>query len=220
LSESRPALEARRHPGALRDLGRRVYEGLRRSASWARLGGGQDYVYDPGSGLHGTWRPEHRWEGLAPLLLRSRGLTLLDLGCAEGHVIEQFLHAGVARARGFDSQPRRIRSARLRVRDPRAAFQVADFGSWPRFLASQPLEPAYDIVLLLTVYQELPPTARDQALRGMLGLCQGFFALRLPRSLIEPPTRTIEDEGFDGLYEYGSPIAGDCLRVFRRPSAG
>lgn len=216
MSDSEPGLA---FPSATKELGepdRRLHESHRLSTVRRILRGGRDYVRDPASGLRGIWRPEDRWEGLAPLLQQARGLTLLDLGCAEGHVIEQFLRAGVARAEGFDSQRRRIRSARRRLADPRVDLQVGDFSNWEKFLAGHPLAPAYDIVLLLSVYQKLSPAAGGRVLRGALLRCRSFFGLRLPRPLIDAPSEVVEVAGFEQLYEFHSPAAGDSLRVFQR----
>lgn len=216
MAESQPGPAVRRSRKELDELDRRLRENHRLSTVRRLLQGGRDYVYDPESGLQGIWQPEDRWEGLAALLQRARGLSLLDLGCAEGHVIEQFLRAGVVCAHGFDSQRRRVRSARRRLPDPRVSLQVGDFGNWERFLAGHSLAPAYDIVLLLSVYQKLPPGTRDQVLRGALMRCRTFFGLRLPRPLIDAPSQIVVGAGFGLLYEFCSPAAGDSLRVFQR----
>ena len=136
---------------------------------------GADCVHDPARGLFGSRSPHDRLNGLQALQRRAEGLSLLDLGCAEGHVARYFLDGGVRLAHGVDKHRRRIASARRLTADPRARFERGDIADRPGVARACRLEAAYDVVLTLDVYQQLAPETRRGVLAGLTGLCRKWF---------------------------------------------
>ena len=174
---------------------------------------GKYYIHAPERGLSGERDLRERLDGLEPLGRESEGLSLLDLGCAEGHVVEYFLTAGVRLAHGFDNQRKRIAAARRLVVDRRARFEVGELSDWPRFLRAPSLEPSYDIVLLFSVYQQLPERTRAAALAGMAALCDRWFGLRLGQPALRAEAcRVLENEGLVTSPE----LSSRRVLVFRR----
>src|SRR5690348_282565 len=132
---------------------------------------GGPYYSDPSRGLHGDWPCSRRGRGLESIVSAAVGMTVLDLGCAEGLVSELFLQAGAAYVHGIDRRAGRIDAARRLFGDcPNARFDVADIGKWRRFQRHAGCLPRYDLVVMLGVYQKLPAHSRDAALRCAVDL--------------------------------------------------
>ena len=108
--------------------------------------------------------------GLDPLLDEAKGVTVLDIGCAEGLVSMEMARRG-AQVTGIEIVPGHIEVAkRLRGALP-CRFEVADANVY------EPDEP-YDIVLMLAVLHKLRDPSR--ALARFAKATKTLAVIRLP----------------------------------------
>ncbi len=182
------------------------------------------YTYEPHSGLHGKWPAEERLSGLQPLLDRASGMSIIDIGCAEGIVAREFLKRGALKLHGFELDPRRVAVANSLCSDwPNASFRCADLSKWDEFhKANEDLvDCAYDIVLYLGIQHHLPLPDRHTTLKKILDLARRYFAIRTTPEVFS-------DDGIDkllktkGFRELEQPSMGTqnhnlgTLRIFER----
>jgi 2-polyprenyl-3-methyl-5-hydroxy-6-metoxy-1,4-benzoquinol methylase len=187
--------------------------------SWTR----KDYYQDPARGLHGKHPPEHRLGALRSVLDRAAGCTLLDLGCAEGLIAEQFVRAGAREILGIDCSAARVAAAR-RLVGGAARFEAADVSDWDAITAWPWLRPRYDIVLFLGLYQHLPEPTRAATLDQAARRCDDTMAVRMPIELMAEADGVLRHEGLVPVEEIGRTGlgVGRCriYRRFRRSIAG
>lgn len=148
--------------------------------------GRKDYIWAPESGLHGKWPKEDRLSGLEPLLARSQGLTVLDLGAAEGIIGMEFLNRGASLVHGFEINEDRVHTANeLCAGSPECQFWKADLSDWGKFeeLYAARLLKRYDIVLYLGLQQHLPTPERLTVFEQSLNLADKYFAYRSPAAV-------------------------------------
>src|SRR5690625_431981 len=158
--------------------------------------GDRDYYADATRGLLGKKDPRKRVHALLPLAEQARDKTVLDLGCAEGLMLQPFLAGGARLVHGVDESYRRIVSARRFFGRGRSRFNVVDLNKPRRLRDRSIFLPHYDIVLFLGVYQHLDPAIRRETLGTALEMARQVFVMRCPRPLLEASCDTIGKEGF------------------------
>jgi hypothetical protein len=158
------------------------------------------YIHAPEEGLFGKWAPQDRLQGLQPLLEKAAGLTVIDLGAAEGIVAREFLKSGASCIHGFDLDPERVALANSLAPGGPMQFHSVDLSNWDAFeIAYQELlRHGFDIVLYLGLHQHLPADQRLHVLRGALRLAKRYFAFRAPASLLKSDRieKLLEEAGF------------------------
>lgn len=179
-------------------------------------GSRRPYYAAPEHGLHGGTSVAIRLEGLEPITPLVRGRHVLDLGCAEGIVLQNLLTGDPASGHGVDNSEARIASARRLHGDPRLRFDVADLNS-PRCFDSPTFRSDYDVVMLLGVYQHLAPASRPAMLRHALERCREHFVLRIPRRHVEriDPSDLVREAGFE-VDRVIEPGRAEPVTIFRR----
>lgn len=190
----------------------------------ARDDGRKHYLHAPEYGFWGKWPLISRLEGIEPLLPLAKDADVLDVGCAEGVIAQQFLAAGARSVHGFDIDGARVTAARYVCADAKgdAVFKLDSVAPWPEFSArnAELLRHGYDIVLYLAVHQHLEPGLRDAVLDGLLGLARHAFAIRMPDALYaeQQIDARLAAAGFVQLANGGSPIGGaGQFRVYVKP---
>jgi len=102
-----------------------------------------------------------RLDGLADLLVRAGGASVLDIGCNRGRVCLDMVHHGARLVHGLDLIPKAIQTARefFADIDCRAQFEVGDLTHGPGCFDPFGPDP-YDIVLMLSTYHKIqrPPS--------------------------------------------------------------
>ncbi|MGF1651255.1 MAG: class I SAM-dependent methyltransferase [Hyphomicrobiaceae bacterium] len=167
------------------------------------------YFSAPSLGLYGKWPPEHRLDGLAPLLGNLEGKAVLDLGLAEGLVARAALLAGARVVHGFEIDATRVEVARnLCHGSGHFTFRTADVSDWARLRADHAdlvLE-RYDVVLYLGLHHHLPASRRGDVLTALLALARTWIAIRTPRAVFEAEglEQLIVDRGF-AIEEFSQP---------------
>lgn len=176
----------------------------------------RDYYKDLELGLTGKRDPCRRLEALLPLAQRAAGRSVLDLGCAEGLMLQPFLANGALFVHGVDKSARRIESARRREDSGKSRFDVVDLNRPTVIRDPRIFRESYNIVLFLGVYQHLENHIRDRSLSFALSIASEWFAIRCPRPLLEGATRLITDHGFtieDRISGDGNGTLAICRRV-------
>ncbi|WP_366556695.1 class I SAM-dependent methyltransferase [Aquibaculum sediminis] len=155
-----------------------------------------DYYKDLKLGLTGKKDPRGRLEAILPLAQRAAGRSVLDLGCAEGLMLQPFLANGARFVHGVDESARRIQSARRRVGFGNCRFDVVDLNR-PMVIRDRRIFcESYNIVLFLGIYQHLENHVRERSLSFALSLASEWFVIRCPRPLFEGAMRLITNQGF------------------------
>ncbi|MDF1587227.1 class I SAM-dependent methyltransferase [Marinimicrococcus flavescens] len=175
----------------------------------------RDYYATPELGLDGHRCPERRLAGWEALARHARNRTVLDLGCAEGLMLRRLLREGARRGHGLDNSAHRIASARRVCALEPARFDVMELNRPGQLDAAPFLEPSYDCVLMLGVYQHLLERSRDAALVKALARCREIFAFRVPRRRLHGAPRVIREQGFE-LVEELDPRGAEQLLIYRR----
>ena len=167
--------------------------------------GSHHYTFSPPDALFGKWAPEDRLQGLKPLLARAAGLSILDLGAAEGIVAREFLRCGASFVHGFDLDPDRVQVAASLCREGQARFEAADLSDWAVCIDKHRswMSDSYDILLHLGLYQHLSPAVRQAVLRGSIGLTKQYVAFRAPALLYDSDgvESLFREEGFARMVE-------------------
>jgi len=151
-----------------------------------RHDGQRHYTYDPSSGLYGKWPISQRLSGLEPLLAQAPGLSVLDLGTAEGVIAREFLKRGARVVHGFDVDPGKITIAQALCGKWRnAVFRCADLSNWDEFLRTNCdiLQNSYDIVLYLGIHHHLPADSRLKLFSTILKMASKYIATRTSTDL-------------------------------------
>ena len=176
------------------------------------------YYHDPERGLFGGSQAINRLVALQDVIADAADRTVLDLGCAEGLITEQFLQAGARQVTAFDIRPGRIAAARRLMPTPRARFEVGDLADWNGFECRHRLLPGYDIVLFLGVYQHLPRASRAAALRGAAERALYRFALRAPAEMLGEIDAVLRSAGLVMISEKrGNGLGVSRFRLYERP---
>lgn len=174
----------------------------------------RDYYADPAKGLAGKSDPNKRVRALLPVVEQARNQTVLDLGCAEGLMLQPFLAGGARFVHGVDESYRRVRSARRFFGTARSRFDVVDLNQ-PHSLQDRNIFlPVYDTVLFLGVYQHLKPKVRNATLAAALGMARQIFLIRCPKPLLDASLKLIRSSGFrvDALARGGGGALAICYR--------
>ena len=171
----------------------------------------RDYYADPGRGLGGKSDPSKRVEGLLPIVEKAGNRTVLDLGCAEGLMLQPFLAGGARFVHGVDESRRRVRSARRFFGAARSRFDVVDLNEPHRLRDRSIFLPSYDTVLF---YQHLKPRIRTETLVAALAMARDMFLMRCPKPLLDARLRLIQGSGFrvDDLVRGGGGALAICYR--------
>ncbi|WGF87360.1 class I SAM-dependent methyltransferase [Marinivivus vitaminiproducens] len=179
-------------------------------------GSRRPYYAAPELGLHGRTTIAIRLAGLHPVVSLLRGRHVLDLGCAEGVVLQEMLKGGPASGHGVDNSAERIASAKRLHIDPRLHFDVVDLNRTTCFDAPV-FRQGYDVVLMLGVYQHLAAASRPIVLRRALERCRERFVLRIPRCHIEriDPSEIVRNAGF-AVEQAIEPERGEPVTIYKR----
>ncbi|SHF57832.1 Methyltransferase domain-containing protein [Desulfacinum infernum DSM 9756] len=183
-----------------------------------RHDGRSHYTHDPSSGLYGKWPVSQRLSGLEPLLARASGLSVIDVGAAEGVIAREFLKRGAGSVHGFELDPSRVAIAQAICAEwDNGHFRCGDLSDWDKFCESHQdlLQDHYDIVLYLGVHHHLPAHSRMKAFLGLLKLASRYFAIRTTDELY------IEDALEDRLLAEGfRPVPGSGAGGAKWPGMG
>lgn len=140
---------------------------------------------------------EDRWN-----LLRARidedDSTLLDIGCAEGHLTARFAELGLLSI-GIERQTHTVVNARASHRE-RPNLGFLRYAVTPETIDSLP---AVDVVLLLTVYHhwvaEFGWEAAEEMLRSLESTCGKLFLEMPAREMDRPP---LSEYSGDSIVDY------------------
>lgn len=155
---------------------------------------------------------EDRWELLHPLV-ENDDKTLLDIGCAEGKLTYKFSETGIFSI-GIDRQPDALQLARKK-------YGLSDGLGFARYLTSPSSIdglPAFDIVLLLTVYhhwiEEFGVESSEQMLAELGKTSQKIF-FEIPNRDIGTEFKEISDDVkySDYYQQYLESIFPDSARI-------
>lgn len=111
-----------------------------------------------------------RLDGISDLLLRARGMSVLDIGCNRGMVGVEFASNGASVVSGVDNYEDGIKVAReifADIRSVTAQFEVVDLTKGPRVLNCL-AQARYDTVLLLAIVHKLKRAMGVDPLRVLL----------------------------------------------------
>ena len=112
-----------------------------------------------------------RFDGLTDLLLRARGATVFDVGCAYGHVAAEFAANGAALVHGCDVSAEGIATARnwfAQFPQVESRFEVVDLCGGPAAVADVFGLKQYDVVLFLAVHHKLRHTMTLDAISELI----------------------------------------------------
>lgn len=116
---------------------------------------------------------EQQLTGLGPLLDFVAGMTVLDVGCAEGAISIECARRGAKAVYGLEIVPEYVDKARRDGAGLQCAFLQADANTW-----APGRDERYDVVLMLAVLQKLSdPSA---VCRRIAACCNGLAIIRLP----------------------------------------
>lgn len=134
------------------------------------------------------------------------GLSLLDVGCAGGHLRHILWSEGLRyRYLGVDIEEAYLRVAR-EVRDPPGKFVLGDVRDLPRFLRVR-----FDAVVAYMLIEHLPD--ERAALESLAMVCQGHLYLRLLLSDQRHEIRKYEDPEDPNSFVYYNILAEDEFRA-------
>jgi hypothetical protein len=180
------------------------------------------YYHAPELGLHGKWPVARRLNGLDALLSVCGGMSVLDLGCAEGVIARAFLDAGAGLIHGFDIDEERAGSAAALCGDTRAQIRAGNLEDWAAFVArhGDMLLPAYDVVLYLGLHQHLKAATRMATLTGAASRAKEWFAIRTPETVMQSDgiRAALVGLGFDLHHEQGGVVRMGPVMLFKRRS--
>lgn len=129
-------------------------------------------------------RHDMRLDGMADLLVRARGMSVMDIGCNRGMAGADFARAGARLVHGCDVAKEAIYVARAVFSDMayvESRFEEVDLTQGPSALGVFGSQ-RYDVMLLLATYHKLKrrmPPERLSELCRYLGSCTDkYFAWR------------------------------------------
>jgi ribosomal protein L11 methylase PrmA len=131
-------------------------------------------------------RHDVRLDGLSDLLIRARGMSILDVGCNRGLISYEFSNNGATTIHGLDNYEEGIRTAReifADVPQVESQFEVVDLtkgGKAIELAFGESYRAKYDLILLIAVYQKLKRVMSDADLRSLIlhlaSRTGGYFA--------------------------------------------
>ena len=149
-----------------------------------------------------------------------RGKSVLDAGCNVGILAYEIAKLGPSFIHAIDGSPPELEAARVVLRSVEVPTRVdlVDLADDARLRAL--LEPSYDIVQLLAVYQHVLRGRGDQVARRMLATfaehCTETFIAATQPDHLPAITETLLASGFELQRETSSPSRRVTHRVFRR----
>jgi len=162
-----------------------------------------------------------RLDGLADLLARANGASVLDIGCNRGHVCFDLFTHGARVLHGCDNSEDTIRHANELFADYRSAeakFEVVDLAGGVKAVADAFPDRQYDMVLYLAVHHKLRRVMSADALRDLIAYlsrrCARFFVWRGDREQLPEIERAL-DRGFRRVHY--SEICEIMLPEFKEP---
>lgn len=125
-----------------------------------------------------------RLDGLTDLLLRARGVSVLDVGCNRGLVAFEFVQNGAVRADGIDNHEPSVSFARELLMDNRGIDTQFEIGDLTRGAAA--FEPfgdrKWDVVVFLATYHKLrrvmSPSDLTALVKFLASRTKTYFAWR------------------------------------------
>lgn len=155
---------------------------------------------------YGGWR----MDGLADILVRMQGASVLDVGCNRGRTTNECVEHGAKIVHGCDIDPDCMRTANEWFADDRsveARFEVCDLTGGPAALKKafgEHYRAEYDFVMMLAVYHKL---RRVMELNDLLYLvdhllhhCGRFFVWRGSREELTEFEPTVLARGFKRVH--------------------
>jgi 2-polyprenyl-3-methyl-5-hydroxy-6-metoxy-1,4-benzoquinol methylase len=149
-----------------------------------------------------------------------RGKRVLDAGCNVGILAYEIAKLGPAFIHAIDGSPPELEAARVVLRSVEVPTRVdlVDLADDARLRGL--LEPGYDIVQLLAVYQHVLRGRGEHAARRMLATlaehCRETFIAATQPEHLPAITETLVASGFRLECETSSPARRVTHRVFRR----
>jgi 2-polyprenyl-3-methyl-5-hydroxy-6-metoxy-1,4-benzoquinol methylase len=134
----------------------------------------------------GKYDLKDRIANLGTMRPRASGVTILDLGCAEGLIGKWLVDSsGANTLHGLDLHEPYIEMAQSLMRDYDARFLHADFDHFETWLDvnREALLPQYDIVMALRVVQKLAKP--DRFLSLIKPLVKKWFVIHVPTNPID-----------------------------------
>lgn len=128
---------------------------------------------------------EDRLAGLEPLLALEPGFSVLDLGCHEAFAAEALASSGATLIHGVDLHEPSLDRARRRMAGHPAVLKRVDLcGGMEALRRELPLQPKYDVVLYLGIYQhmarQMPAEALSAFVAELFPMARRYLAIRTP----------------------------------------
>jgi 2-polyprenyl-3-methyl-5-hydroxy-6-metoxy-1,4-benzoquinol methylase len=165
-----------------------------------------------------TW--PQRLDDLLACQVDYRGKCVLDAGCNVGILAYEIAKLRPAFIHAIDGSPPELEAARVVLRsvEVRTRIDLVDLADDARLRAL--LEPSYDVVQLLAVYQHVLRGHGDEAAQRMVATlaehCGETFIAATRPDHVPAITETLLASGFELDRETGSPAHRVIHRVFRR----
>lgn len=140
--------------------------------------------------IHGVMRRvtgyhDIRMDGMCDLLMRARGLSVLDVGCNRGMVGFEFANNGAAVVHGCDIWDKGIDISRevfADIRNVQSRHEVVDLSKGPASLDIFGQKQKWDVILFLAIYLKLSRVMTQDALLDLVqhlgSRCNRYFAWR------------------------------------------
>ncbi|EDP71454.1 hypothetical protein FBALC1_03182 [Flavobacteriales bacterium ALC-1] len=164
-----------------------------------------------------------RFIGLENILAECKGLSILDIGAAEGLIDYEFAKNGCSLIHGFERDPKRVNFAKLLFQEVpiESQFRKADLSiKFEKFnnKFKDILLDNYDITLYLGVYHHLIKQSKEEDvhefIKCLLRKTKTYFVVRT--NMIESIENIILEENF--VVHYVAPpvkVVGQ-LKVYKR----
>ena len=158
------------------------------------------YTFAPNLGLHGKWPISERFRGLEMVFDNCAGMTVLDLGAAEGVISLECLKRGASLVHSFELDASRIEIAKRLCADfPNSIIRQANLSKWEEFSEKQAdlLLDSYDIVLYLGIQHHLPKPHRLTTLAEAARRAAKLFAIKTNDAVCKEDEidRILNDQG-------------------------
>lgn len=115
---------------------------------------------------------EEQLRGLDDVVAQVEGMSVLDLGCAEGMILRHMKQHGAGRCAGYEGNPDLYRAADGYLSPMGCEVVFADLN------VSQGFKREWDVVLCLAILHKLQDP--DKSLREFADACRDLLVIRLP----------------------------------------
>lgn len=154
------------------------------------------YYADAATGVWGSHTLEKRLIGLEHLLAHAAGKSVLDIGCAEGLVLREFMRRGAVVGHGVDVEATRIAAARERLGAADTALATVDVARFPWGGAPAFVRERYDVILLMGVLHRIAADVRGDVLVWLFDRCAEASVVRSDAKHAPLVDRIASERGF------------------------